>query len=105
MTRDGYVLDRCPPWCVEQEHPTDRIINIKTHQSAVVTFAPQASGGGYNTVSLNIVQAEALDDDGPTIEPPGLYLGADDAVLTSAEARQVAAMLLDQADALDQLSG
>ncbi len=80
MNRDGYVLEKCPPWCVEQSHFTDDIMNIKTHQNAAVAFVPASSSNGtHNTVSLAIGQTESLWEGVPEISPVFLLLVADDA--------------------------
>lgn len=104
MNRDGYLLEKCPTWCAEQEHFADDIMNIKTHQTVGQTFVPASSNGGHNTVSLAIGQTEALQHGGAGDQAPVfLLLVADDAELSAAEARQVAAWLLAQADRLDEI--
>lgn len=107
MTRDGNgnLLDRCPPWCIEQSHIADSMINIKTHVTASETFVPASSNDRHNTVSVAIGQSESLEDGVPEVSPVVLMLGADDAELTAGEARRVATILLGQADKLDQIAG
>ncbi len=100
MTADGYLLDRCPPWCVEQVHETNFVDNIKVHQAMAAAFHP-ASGAAPVTVTIE--QSEGLEDGVAEISPVYLMLYAPGADLTAAEARQVAALLLDQADKLDQI--
>ncbi len=84
--------------------------DVKIHDTEEVIFTP-ATAAEYpldtravGRVQICINSTETLEDDGPVASVPSLMLWGNDAELTAAEARQVAAILLDQADKLDQIT-
>ncbi len=109
MNRADYLVKPCPGWCVET-HKLDRLMNDpKIHETETVTFTPQAAENlsaerAAGRVQVCIQALETLEDDGPHVDPTFVMLWGNDAELTPAEARQVAAILLDHADRLDQIS-
>lgn len=107
MNRADYLTKPCPSWCV-RTHSTDRLGNdIKIHETAKVRFTSEAGRGlepGTGDVEAYLSSHETLEDGGPSSSPTFVMLYATDAELTAAEARQVAALLLDQADRLDAVS-
>lgn len=106
MNRADYLVKPCPGWCVA-EHVPDRIMDdIKIHESASVTVKPALceSPTGAGTVEVCLSSHETLGDDGPESSPTFILLYATDSELSAAEARKVAAVLLDHADLLDQIT-
>ena len=109
MNRAEYLTKPCPAWCVQTEtHGPDRQGNdAKIHENGKGAVHPGGGQGlepGTADVEMYLSSHETLEDDGPFSSPTFVMLYATDAELTSAEARQVAALLLDQADRLDAIS-
>ena len=70
-------------------------------ESCSVSSATSRVGSNYTTVQATAVQfADGRIDDGSVHEPPRVYLGDDG--LTSAQARELAAALIETADEVDR---
>lgn len=107
MNRADYLTKPCPDWCVEEHFPDPIMSDVKTHQAPIVKFVPAAAeelANDAGTVSVCLERIDTLEDDGPDEGPVSLTLYGADAELTASEARQVAAILLDQANRLDQIT-
>lgn len=106
MNRAEYLTKPCPAWCVQTHEPDRQSNDAKIHETANVRFIPEEGRGfepGTGDVEMYLSSHETLEDDGPSTSPTFVMLYATDAELTAAEARQVAALLLDQAERLDEL--
>ncbi|CAN5319887.1 hypothetical protein BH20ACT5_BH20ACT5_16350 [soil metagenome] len=106
MNRADYLTKPCPSWCVQMHRPDRLCDDIKIHETTKVRFIPEAGRGlepGTGDVEAYPSSHETLEDNGPSSSPTFFMLYATDVELTSAEARQVAALLLDQAGRLDGL--
>lgn len=96
------ILPPCPPWCtLPAGHPYTDVDTVTGQMGRGHDAEGHSTEGGYNSVQVGASAWETVNADGSVVVVASVGVEAPSVTVTAAEARQVAAWLLDAADTID----